>query len=98
MLAQLIQKKTQITVGMMQEIVIDNSFIVANTFEKNIKICLSKLYIGMYYEVHDVIKYMQKIVSVNNISGGHISNYVTVQMAVLCDAISGRCKFIDTYC
>ena len=32
---------------------------------KNIKIYLSKLYIGTHDEIHDVIKYTQNIVSVN---------------------------------
>ena len=32
---------------------------------KNIEIYLSKLYLGTYCEVHDVIKYMQKSLSVN---------------------------------
>ena len=34
---------------------------------KNIEISLSKLYVGMYFIVHDVIKYTQNIMSVNSI-------------------------------
>ena len=48
---------------------------------KNIEIYLSKLYIGTYYEVNDVIKYTAKhrVCYGNSIIGGHITNYVTCE-------------------
>ena len=44
---------------------------------KNIEIYLSKLYIGKYSEVNDVISTHKNIVSVNSINGGRITNYIT---------------------
>ena len=44
---------------------------------KNIEIYLSKLYVGKYFEVNDVIKYTQNIVSVSSINSGRITNYIT---------------------
>ena len=41
---------------------------------KNIEIYLSKLYIGKYSEVNDVISTCKNIVSVNSINGGCIAN------------------------
>ena len=41
------------------------------------------VYIGTYYEVHDVIKY---IASVNySINSGHITNYVTCASGCFCE-------------
>ena len=50
---------------------------------KHMEIYLSKLYIGMYYEVIDVIKYTQKTSCLfnNSIDSGHITNYVTLIMS-----------------
>ena len=48
---------------------------------KNIKIYLSKLYIGRYYEVH--IEYPQKA-SFNSVDGGRITNYVTCVTSCVC--------------
>ena len=44
---------------------------------KNIEIYLSKLYIGKYSEVNNVISTRKNIVSVNSINGEHITNYIT---------------------
>ena len=44
---------------------------------KNIENMLSKLYIGTYSIVDDVIKYTQNIASVHRFNGVCITNYVT---------------------
>ena len=44
---------------------------------KNIEIYLSKLHIGKYSEVKDVISTCKNITSVNSINSGRIANYIT---------------------
>ena len=49
----------------------------SETHSKNIEIYLSRLYIGKYSEVNDVISAHKNIASVNSINRRRITNYIT---------------------